>query len=105
MGAVAAGVVERVEDQVALDVGDACGRQGAGDASAVCGGAGGRAAAPSRSGAPSGVRIASTPISVADREQHGAVDGVLELAHIAGPAAPRAVRRGPRRERARPASR
>ena len=50
---------------------------------------------------PSGRRMASGAISGAVRQQHGAMDGVFQLAHIAAPAMAQQQPLGRRRDRAR----
>jgi hypothetical protein len=93
-------MAERVEDQVALDVGDACGRPSC--ASTWLGGLGAARAARSAgrlrsSRAPSGVRdrLDADDLGPLD-EQHGAVDRIFELAHVAGKTRTERARRGPR---------
>ena len=87
MGAVAEAVLERLQDEVALDVRDGAADQrarhllgdqrGMGDRRRL------RLVEPHAVGREDGVGADL----IAARQQHGAVNGVLELTHIAGPAA------------------
>ena len=87
VGAVAEHVVEGIEDQVALDVGDGAADEAAGRGA---GGLRGLRSAIERPAisprpVPSGMAMASGPMMSPEREQHGAVERVLELADVAGP--------------------
>ena len=88
MGAVAEAVIERVENEVAFDIGDRAAdeaaRRGLCRSTAAFTGPG-RTSSPRADLVPSGRRMASGMIAVAGGQQHGAMHGVLELAHIAAP--------------------
>src|SRR3984893_4907739 len=105
VGAVAEAVLERFEDQVALDVGDGAPHERARHLLGRVGRVRDRGRDVARIVEASAVRRQDRfgPDLRPAREQHGAMDGVFEFAHVAGPAvdhqlAPRLRRQRPQRQ-------